>query len=166
MLYIVMIEVCLLKSLCIPSFVLIGCCMSELHGCPYCNVLPEAVYCYFTRTTHMFVLEVAFTSASFVTLHLLVSEIAKCIAWGCLLLFYNNYIVYYIFVWAELEVAFTPPSFITLHLLVSDIAQCIAWGCLLLFYKNYIVYQIVYDQTYRLLSHHQVSLLYTFWFLR
>ena len=27
--------------------------MSELHGliCRYCNVLPEAVYCCFTRTT-------------------------------------------------------------------------------------------------------------------
>ena len=39
----VIIVVCLLKS--IPSFVLIGCCMSELHGhlCPYRNVLPEAV---------------------------------------------------------------------------------------------------------------------------
>ena len=34
-------------------------------------------------------------SPSFVTLHLLVSEIAKCIAGGCLLLFYKNYIVYY-----------------------------------------------------------------------
>ena len=42
-----------LKSMCIPSFVLIGCCMSELHGhlCPYRNVWPEAVYCCFTRTT-------------------------------------------------------------------------------------------------------------------
>ena len=39
----VMIVVCLLKSMCIPSFVLIG--------CPYSNVLPEAVYCCFTRTT-------------------------------------------------------------------------------------------------------------------
>ena len=29
------------------------CCVSELHGylCPYRNVLPEAVYCCFTRTT-------------------------------------------------------------------------------------------------------------------
>ena len=35
-----------LKSICIPSFVLIGCCMSELHDniiCPYRNVWPEAV---------------------------------------------------------------------------------------------------------------------------
>ena len=33
----VMIVVCLLKSKCIPSFVMIGCCVSELHGhlCPY-----------------------------------------------------------------------------------------------------------------------------------
>ena len=30
----------LLKSMCIPSFVLIGCCVSELCGnlCPYCNI--------------------------------------------------------------------------------------------------------------------------------
>ena len=35
------------------SFVLIGCCVSELHGriCPYRNIWPEAVYCCFTRTT-------------------------------------------------------------------------------------------------------------------
>ena len=39
------IVVCSLKSMCIPSFVLIGCCVSELRGqlCPYRNVLPEAV---------------------------------------------------------------------------------------------------------------------------
>ena len=37
--------------MCISSFVLIGCCVSELRGhlCPYRNVLPEAVYCYFTH---------------------------------------------------------------------------------------------------------------------
>ena len=42
-----------LKSVRIPSFILIGCCVIELHGhlCPYCNVWPEAVYCCFTRTT-------------------------------------------------------------------------------------------------------------------
>ena len=46
----VIIVVCSLKSMCILSFVLIGCCVSELHGriCPY---RPEAVYCRFTRTT-------------------------------------------------------------------------------------------------------------------
>ena len=49
----VIIVVCSLKTMCIPSFVLIGCCMSELHGhlCLYRNVWPEAVYCCFTRTT-------------------------------------------------------------------------------------------------------------------
>ena len=67
--------------------------MSGLHGhiCPYRNVWPEAVYCCFTRTT-LFVLselEVAITSPSFVTLYLMVDEIAKCI---CL---FKNYIVYY-----------------------------------------------------------------------
>ena len=40
-----------LKCMCIPSFILIGFCVSELHAhlCPYCNVWPEAVYCCFTR---------------------------------------------------------------------------------------------------------------------
>ena len=49
----VIIVVCSLKSMCIPSFVLIGYCVSDLHGhiCPYRNVWPEAVYCSFTRTT-------------------------------------------------------------------------------------------------------------------
>ena len=49
----VIIVVCSLKSMCIQSFVLIGCCVSELHShlCPYRNVCPEAVYCCFTRTT-------------------------------------------------------------------------------------------------------------------
>ena len=49
----VIIVVCSLKSMCIPSFISIGCCVSELHGhlCPYRNVWPEAVYCCFTRTT-------------------------------------------------------------------------------------------------------------------
>ena len=46
-----LLVVCSLRSICIPSFVLIGCCVSELHAhlCPYRNVLPEAVYCCFTR---------------------------------------------------------------------------------------------------------------------
>ena len=50
------------------------------------------------RIVYLFVcseLEVAITSPSFIALLLLVSEIAKYIARGCLLLFYKNYIVYY-----------------------------------------------------------------------
>ena len=49
----VIIMVCLLKTMCIPSFILIGCCVGELHDnlCPYRNVWPEAVYRCFTRTT-------------------------------------------------------------------------------------------------------------------
>ena len=41
----VIIVLCSLKGMCIPSFVLIGCCVSELYGhiCPYRNVWPEAV---------------------------------------------------------------------------------------------------------------------------
>ena len=47
------IVVCSLKGMCVPSFIFIGCCVSELHGhlCAYRNVWPEAVYCCFTRTT-------------------------------------------------------------------------------------------------------------------
>ena len=42
-----------LKTMCIPSVILIGCCVSELRDnlCPYRNVRPEAVYRCFTRTT-------------------------------------------------------------------------------------------------------------------
>ena len=42
----VIIVVCLLKRMCMQSFVLIGCCVSKLHGqlCPYRNVLPEAIF--------------------------------------------------------------------------------------------------------------------------
>ena len=71
--------------MCVPSFIVIGYCVSELHGhiCRYCNVLPEDVYCCFTRTT-----------------------------------------------------------------LFTKLFTCF------------------YDQSYKLLSCHQVSLLYTFWFLR
>ena len=49
----VIIVVSLLKTMCIPSVILIGCCVSELHDniCPYRNVWPEAVYHCFTRTT-------------------------------------------------------------------------------------------------------------------
>ena len=41
------------KYVCTYSFILIGHCVSQLHGhiCPYRNVCPEAVYCCFTRTT-------------------------------------------------------------------------------------------------------------------
>ena len=51
----VIIVVRLLKSTCIPSFILIGCCVSEIHAhlCLYRNVWPEAVYCcttLFTKT--------------------------------------------------------------------------------------------------------------------
>ena len=48
----VIIVVYSLKSMCVPSFIVIGYCVSELHGhSPYRNALPEAVYCCFTGTT-------------------------------------------------------------------------------------------------------------------
>ena len=40
----VIIVVCSLKSMCIPSFVLIGYCVHG-HICPYRNVGPETMYC-------------------------------------------------------------------------------------------------------------------------
>ena len=40
----VIIVVCSLKSMCVPSFIIIG-YMAIL--CPYHNVMPEAVYCYY-----------------------------------------------------------------------------------------------------------------------
>ena len=86
------------------------------------------------------------------------------------MLFYKNYIVYqnfYMFVLSELEVAITSPSFVALNLIVSEIANYIARGCILLVYKNYSkLFTCLYNQSYWLLSCHQVSLLYTFWFLR
>ena len=42
----VVIVVCSIKSMCIPSFILIGRCVSELHGhlFPSRSVWPEAIY--------------------------------------------------------------------------------------------------------------------------
>ena len=74
------IVVCSSKSMCIPSFILIGCCVSEFHGylCPYHNAWPEAVYCSFTMNYKVSSeLSVSTTSQSFVCLHL---QIAKCIS--------------------------------------------------------------------------------------
>ena len=56
--------------------------LQELHS------LPNCLHAFWSE------LVVSVTSPSVVALLLLVSEIAKCIAWGCLL-FYKNYIVYY-----------------------------------------------------------------------
>ena len=128
--YIVVIVVCSLKSMCIQSFILIGCCVSELHGhlCPYRNVLPEAVL---------------------QELHCLPNCLHVCMI--------------------RVEVAITSPSFVTLYLMVSEIAKSLpeaVYCCFTrttLFTKLFICF---YNQSYRLLSLHQVLLLYTLWFLR
>ena len=68
--------------MCVPGFIVIGYCVSELHG-RYCNILPEAVYCCYTSLPnflHVYVIrefEVAIISPSFVTLYLMVSEIQR-----------------------------------------------------------------------------------------
>ena len=48
----VIIVVCSMKRMCIPSFILVGCCVRELrsHLCPD-YVWPGAVYCCFARST-------------------------------------------------------------------------------------------------------------------
>ena len=45
----VIIVVCSMKSMYIRSFVLIGCCVSGLHGplCPHRKVWPKALYCFY-----------------------------------------------------------------------------------------------------------------------
>ena len=108
--------------------------MSELHAriCRYCNVLPEAVYCCFTRTTLFTKLFTCFYDQSLrllshhqalllYTLWFLRYNVAKYIARGCLLLFYNT----------KLFACFYGQSyhfteFVTLYLMVSEIAKCIA----------------------------------------
>ena len=105
----VIIVVCSLKCMCVPSFIIIGYCVSELHGhiCRFCNVLPEVVYCCFTRTTLFTKLFTSLYDQSLrllshhqalllYTLWFLRYNVAKCIARGCLLLFYKNYIVFQI----------------------------------------------------------------------
>ena len=79
LLFTVKIVVCLLKSMCIPSFVLIGCCVSELHGhlCPYRNVLPHVTK--FRCSTPS-----GFRDSYMYCLRLFI-----------ILLLYKNYIVYY-----------------------------------------------------------------------
>ena len=70
--------------MCVRSFILIGYCVSELHGhiCPYRNVWPEAVYytrsTMFTECLHVCVIRVrgCYHITKFVTLNLMVSEIA------------------------------------------------------------------------------------------
>ena len=93
----VIIVVCSLKSMCVPSFIVIGYCVSELHG-RYCNILPEAVYCCYTRTT----LFTKFFTCLYdqnlrllsyhqalllYTLWFLRYNVAKCIARGCIVVY-------------------------------------------------------------------------------
>ena len=86
----------------------------------------------------------------FVALHLLVSEIAECIAWGCLLLFYIVYYSVYFIIVVCSDKSMCIPSFILIGCCVSELKghlclYCNVWPeAFLLFYKNYIVYRIVY----------------------
>ena len=61
----VIIVVCSSKSMCIPSFVLIGCCVSAIY-------VPIVMY-----GLRLFIVVL---QESFIALHFPVSELAKCIA--------------------------------------------------------------------------------------
>ena len=74
----------------VPSFILIGCCVSELHPslCLYCNVWPEVVYCCLQELHCLpncllvsIIRVIGFSSPGLVALHLPFSQIAKYIAW-------------------------------------------------------------------------------------
>ena len=91
------------------------------------------------------------------------------------MLFYKNYIAYqivYMFVLSELEVAITSPSFVALYFMVFEIATNVntlpeaVYCC---FTRTTLFTEFCtcfYDRSYRLPSCHQVSLVYTFQFLR
>ena len=74
--------------MCMSSFIFIGVSVSELHGhlCPYIVMYDLRLFnknYIVYRIAYIFVcseIEVAITSPSFVAVHFLVSEIAKCIA--------------------------------------------------------------------------------------
>ena len=176
--------------MCMPSFILIGCCVSELHGhlCPYRNVLPEAVYCCFTRT-------------------ILFTELFTCLydhSWRFLSrhqvsLLYTFWFLRYLNVLPEaVYFCFTRTTLFTTMFTVI-IVECllkrmcmpsfILIGCCvselhghLCPYRNVLpeavyccftrttlfteLFTCLYDHSWRFLSRHQVSLLYTFWFLR
>ena len=70
-LFTVIIVVCLLKRMCMESFILIGYCVSKLHGhlCPYRNVRPEAVCCCFTRTTLLIFVCLYYIVHEFLSVH-------------------------------------------------------------------------------------------------
>ena len=111
----VIILVCSLNGMCIPSFVLIGCCMSELHGhlCLYRNVLPEAIYCCFTRTT-------LFTTM-FTVIILVCSLNGMCIPSfiliGCCMSELHGHLCLYRNVWPEaIYCCFTGTTLFTKHL--------------------------------------------------
>ena len=103
------IVMCSLKSMCVPSFILIGCCVSEfymaiyvpivMYGLRLFIVVLQELHC-LPNCLHVFMIRVrGYCHITMFRYSIrLVSEIAKCIAWGCLLVFYKNYInlVYHI----------------------------------------------------------------------
>ena len=127
--------------------------MSELHGHRYCNVLPEAIYCCFTRTTLFTQL---FTCLYDQSLRLLSHHQALLLYTSWFLRYNVHCPKLFIVVLQELDCL---PNYLHAFMIrvigcyhvtkfrystPSEIAKCIVRGCLLLFYKNYIVYYSVY----------------------
>ena len=163
--------------MCMPSLVFSGCCVSELyvhgHLCPYCNVWPElfiVVLQEIPNCLHFYMIRVS-TSPSFVALHFLVSEIAKCIACA----------VYYCFTTTTLfTTMFTAiivmyslksmcmPSFVFIGLCLSEVhghlcPNCKVWPeavyrCFTRITLFTELFTYLYDQRCRFISLHQVSL--------
>ena len=80
----VIIVLCSLKSMCVPSFIVIGYCVSELHVymvaiVTYCRrlfiVVIQELHC-LPNFLHVYMI-IAIISPSFVTLYLMVSEIQR-----------------------------------------------------------------------------------------
>ena len=105
-------------------------CVSEIHShlCPYIEMCGLRVFIVVLQELHclpyMFVwseLEVAITSPSFVALHFLVSVIAKCIAWGCLLFIYKKYIGLLLIIVVHSLKSICIPSFVLIGSCVSEL---------------------------------------------
>ena len=84
----VIIVVCSLKSMCVPSFIVIGYCLSELqaiyvpiiiYGLKLFVVVLQELHC-LPNCLHVCMIRVKLSHHRFVSLYLIASEIAKCIA--------------------------------------------------------------------------------------
>ena len=140
----------------------LDCCVSEWHAhlYPYDNVcMAWGCFIVVLQEPHsMFTMIIVVCSMKrmcipcLVLIGCCVRELRICapycnnMPWGCLLLFYRNYIVYqsclhvcFIMIYRHITKFCCSKPFSS-----GMLFKCIAWGCLLLFHKNYIVYHNAY----------------------